>query len=111
MVSEIMGDALSQGTTGREGLRLPWSGELDADKTATAFAFHSNQGNLDLHYGHRTLDAGRPDERSPLTIGGAKAEQVFKEAVNQNMKWANKELETKNFQLNKLERSNGQPRG
>jgi hypothetical protein len=76
---------------------------LDADKSATAFAFHSAQGNLDLRYGHRTLDARRPDEKSPLAVGGKKAEDVLTQAANHNMTWANKELEGRTLYLKEWE--------
>ncbi|MDR1586923.1 MAG: hypothetical protein LBS57_05655 [Treponema sp.] len=100
IASRVLPDMFSQGTIGTEGFRVPiLDNSQDADKAATAFAFHSTRDNLDLRYGHRTLDAARPGERSPLAIGGAKAEQVLVEAADHNMRWANKELETTNLRL------------
>lgn len=92
-VSKVLQEAFKRGNIGESGLFG------SADKTATAFAFHSNQGNLDLRYSERTRDARMPEQTTPLTVGGDKAEQVLVKSAEQNQQWANKELEKKGIRM------------
>lgn len=96
MATKVLQDAFQKGTIGSTGAFG------SADKTATAFAFHSNQGNLDLRYSERTTDARRPEETTPLTIGGEKAEQVMQQAAERNRDWANYQLENKGLRLTNI---------
>jgi len=94
--SQVLQKAFREGTIGSSGLFG------SADKNATAFAYHSNQGNLDLRYSERTTDARRPDQTTPLTIGGEKAERVMQQAAERNRDWANDQLKNKNLQLTNI---------
>lgn len=108
MASEVLQEAFRKGTIGSAGMFGT------ADKTATAFAYHSARDNLDLRYSDRTLDARRPDETSPLTVGGEKAEAVMQQAAELNKQWANKEMERKGIQLTSIDYekdSKGDPDG
>jgi len=93
MASKVLQEAFQKGTIGSTGAFG------SADKTATAFAYHSNQGNLDLRYSERTTDARRPEDTTTLTIGGEKAEQVMQQAAEKNRDWANYQLYKKGLQL------------
>jgi hypothetical protein len=108
MASDVLQEAFQKGNIGSTGMFGA------ADKTATAFAYHSARDNLDLRYSNRTLDARRPDKTSPLTVGGEKAETVMQQAAAQNQQWANKELERKGIQLTSIDYekdSKGDPDG
>jgi hypothetical protein len=96
LASSMLPGMFNNGSIGRSGL------DGLADRNAAAFAYHSNQGNLDLRYGQRTMDARMPDQATPLTVGGDKAEQVMIQAAEHNMDWANKELEIKGIQMTRF---------
>jgi hypothetical protein len=93
MASQVLQKAFKEGTIGSAGLFG------SADKNATAFAYHSNQGNLNLRYSERTMNALNPEETSPLTVGGEKAEQVMQQAAEQNKDWANSQMERKGIRM------------
>lgn len=93
LASQVLQKAFKEGNIGNAGLFG------SADNTATAFAFHSNQGNLDLRYSERTLNARNPYDTSPLTIGGENADKVMTQTAERNMQWANDELKNKGLQL------------
>jgi len=93
MASQVLRKLFQEGTIGSAG----WFG--NADKNATAFAYHSAQGNLDLRYSERTTDARRPDQTTPLTVGGEKAERVMQQAAERNRDWVNDKLKGTSVQL------------
>jgi hypothetical protein len=86
MASEVLQRAFREGTIGNTGLLGR------ANDTATAFAYHSARGSLDLRYSERTLDARNPGQTTPITAGGENAEKVMIQAAENNRAWANREL-------------------
>jgi hypothetical protein len=93
IASRILQEAYSKGTIGSHGLFGM------AEETATAFAYHANQGNLDLRYSERTRDVLRPEETTPLTVGGENAERVMAQATEENKNWADDQLKNKGIRM------------